>query len=298
VERFDSGLITTGTIMTNSAQIINFPEQEQIQGREYVKADTDNGYYRVANELGLALCRTQLSDREGRLVQAVMMKTFGFNKSMDWICNGQLNDITGIKQTHISDIKKGLVARNILIVEGKRIGINPVVSEWVLGKNQATTPKQGNKKPPLNRVATTPKQGKPTPKQGKKTPQTGNHNKQDTITKDNITKDSKFSVELPSWLSAELWTEFVVMRKTIKKPLTDNAAKRMITKLGKYHDKGIDAAAQLTNSIDNFYSDVYEPKNFQVKPFKSKLTAENFDSKDYGETVLPEWMPNDQGDQS
>jgi hypothetical protein len=72
----------------------------------------------------------------------------------------------------------------------------------------------------------------------------------------------------------------------------------MITKLGKYHDKGIDAAAQLTNSIDNFYSDVYEPNNFQVKPFKSKLTAENFDSKDYGETVLPEWMPNDQGDQS
>lgn len=275
--------------MTNSAEIINFPEQDITQGREYVKADTDNGYYRVANELGLALCKVHLSDRESRLVHAIMMKTFGFNKSMDWICNGQLNDITGIKQTHISDIKKGLVARSILLVDGKKIGLNPVVSEWSFSKNQPITPKQGNNKPPLNRVVTTPKQGKPTPKQGKKTPQTGNHNKQDTITINNITKDSKFSVELPSWLSVDLWSEFVVMRKTIKKPLTDNAAKRMITKLGKYHDKGIDAAAQLTHSIDNCYSDVYEPKNFQAKTFRSKTTAENFDEKDYGETVVPDW---------
>jgi phage replication O-like protein O len=288
--------------MTNSAKIIKFPpskeNEEQIQGREYVKADTDNGYYRVANELGSALCKTQLNDREGRLLQAVMMKTFGFNKSMDWICNGQLNDITGIKQTHISDIKKGLVTRGILLVNGKKIGLNPVVSEWSFSKNQPITLKQGNNKPPLNRVATTPKQGKPTPKQGKKTPQTGNHNKQDTITKDNITKDSKFLVELPFWLSAELWTEFVVMRKTIKKPLTDNAAKRMITKLGKYHDNGIDAVAQLTHSIDNFYSDVYEPKNFQGQSQGKKTITENFTQKDYGQTVLPEWMSDVQGDQS
>jgi len=276
--------------MTNSAEIINFPEQEQIQGREYVKADTDNGYYRVANELGLALCKTQLSDREGRLVQAVMMKTFGFNKSMDWICNGQLNDITGIKQTHISDIKKGLVSRGILLVDGKKIGVNPVVSEWEFSKNLITTPKQGSGKTPLNRVATTPKQGRPTPKQGKKTPQTGNHNKQDTITKDNNTKDSKFSVDLPQWLPIELWNEFALMRKTAKKPLTENAAKRMITKLTKFHEKGFDAVAQLTSSIDNCYSDVYEPKNYQANSFRSKTTSENFSDKDYGTTVIPDFM--------
>lgn len=288
--------------MNNTAQIVNFPQQkdeQQHQGRDYVKADTDNGYYRVANELGLALCKTQLSDREGRLVQAVMMKTFGFNKSMDWVCNGQLNDITGIKQTHISDIKKGLVLRNILLVDGKKIGVNPIVSEWVFSKNTvnkvSTTPKQGSNKPPLNRVSTTPKQGKPTPKQGKKTPQTGNHNRQDTITKDNTTKDNKFLVDIPQWLPAELWTEFVVMRKSIKKPLTDNAAKRMINKLTKLHANGFDAIAQLTSSIDNCYSDVYEPKNFTAQGVRAKATAENFADKDYGQTVLPEWM---QGEQS
>ena len=293
--------------MTNSAKIINFPpskeNEEQIQGREYVKADTDNGYYRVANELGLALCKVHLSDRESRLVHAVMMKTFGFNKSMDWICNGQLNDITGIKQTHISDIKKGLVARCILLVDGKRIGLNPVISEWIFSKNATTTPKEGSNKPPLKRVVTTPKEGKPTPKEGKKTPRTGNHNKQDTITKDtitkdNITKDSEFSVELPQWLPVELWAEFVLMRKTMKKPLTENATKRMLNKLIKFHDKGIDAAAQLTNSIDNCYSDVYEPKNFQVQPFRAKTTPENFSEKDYGETVVPEWMQSSRGEQS
>lgn len=281
--------------MTNLALVVNNDTEEQERGREYVKADTDNGYYRVANELGFALCKAQLSDREGRLVQAVMIKTFGFNKSMDWICNGQLNDITGIKQTHISDIKKGLVARNILIVKGKKIGINPVVSEWLLGKNQATTPKQGNKKPPLNKVDATPKQGRPTPKQGKKTPQTGNHKRQNNITKDNITKDSESLCDLPDWLPVELWSEFVLMRKTIKKPLTENAIKRMIKKLIKFHDKGIDAAVQLTYSIDNCYSDVYEPKNFQSQAFRAKTVTENFAQKDYGETVIPAWMPDHQG---
>ena len=87
------------------------------------------------------------------------------------------------------------------------------------------------------------------------------------------------------------------MRKTLKKPLTENATKRMLNKLTKFHEKGIDAAAQLTNSIDNCYSDVYEPNNFQAQSFRAKTTAENFDEKDYGHTVLPEWMP-EQGEPS
>jgi len=125
--------------MTNSAEIINFPEKN-IQGREYVKADTDNGYYRVANELGLALCKVRLSDRESRLVHAVMMKTFGFNKSMDWVCNGQLSELTAIDEKNISRVKKSLKKRNIVIIEGKKIGINTVVSEWVISDDAIKKP--------------------------------------------------------------------------------------------------------------------------------------------------------------
>lgn len=280
--------------MTGLSLVVNNDTEQQEQGREYVKADVDNGYYRVANELGLALCKTQLSDREGRLVQAIMMKTFGFNKSMDWICNSQLNDITGIKQTHISDIKKGLALRKILLIDGKKVGLNPVISEWVVSKNSSgkpnITPKEGSSESPLNKVGTTPKQGRATPKEGKKTPQTGNHNKQDTNTKDTNTKDSKSSLNLPSWLPSDLWSEFVAMRKTIKKPLTEQAIVRMINKLVKFHDQGVDAVAQLIYSIDNCYPDVYAPKNFKNNSFRSKSVPENFNDKDYGETQIPVWM--------
>ena len=290
MESIHSALITTGTIMTNSAKIINFPEreveQEQVQEPEYVKADIDNGYYRVANELGLALCKVHLSDRESRIVQAIILKTFGWQKATDWICNSQLSELTDIGITHISNIKKALKDRSIIITEGMKVGVNPVVSEWVLVK------KESNKNN-LPRLTKTPKQVKQTPKQVKITPQTGAHKRKTLITKETITKDSS-NLILPAWLPKSLWNEFVQMRKSIKKPMTENAIKRMLTKLQKFQDSGINATEQLTKSIDNCYSDVYEPKTNQAQQFKAKAKAENFDDKDYGETQLPPWMTQEE----
>jgi phage replication O-like protein O len=273
--------------MSGLSLVVNNDTEQEEQGREYVKADTDNGYYRVANELALALCKTHLNDTQGRLLEAVKVKTFGFNKSMDWVCNAQLSELTGIAENHIATIKTSLFARKILIKEGRKIGINPVVSEWIkdpklLKQGVIKTPKVRSN----NSVGTSAKLRK----QGVITPKVRNHNRQDTNTKDNITKDSKPSLNLPSWLPSDIWSEFVAMRKSIKKPLTEQAIVRMINKLVKFHEKGIDAVAQLTYSIDNCYSDVYEPKGFQNNSFRSKSIPENFDNKDYGETQIPVWM--------
>ena len=174
--------------MSNTAKIINFPANKQEEGHEIVKADLDNGYYRVANELALALCKIKLSDRESRVLHAVMLKTYGFNKAVDWVCNEQLSELTEIKLNHISEVKNSLLKRNILLKDGRKIGVNPFISQW-LSKNEKT----------LNRVFKTLVQGNENPKQGITKPCLRAYNKQDTITKDktNIIV-SKSSSEQPA----------------------------------------------------------------------------------------------------
>ena len=134
--------------MTNSAEIIKFPDKENKQGQEFVKADIDNGYYRTANELGEALCKAPLAGREFRLVQAVMIKTFGWQKRTDWICEAQLSELTNIAESNISKIKASLFKKNILLKEGKKIGVNPVISEWDFSKNTTSQKQLENKSNP------------------------------------------------------------------------------------------------------------------------------------------------------
>ena len=95
-----------------------------------MKADCDNGYFKVANALGDALCRTKLSDQEHRVLFAVMRRTFGFNQAFDWISLDQICEMTGIKKPNVSKTLKVLLGRNILKKEGKKLGVNPVISEW------------------------------------------------------------------------------------------------------------------------------------------------------------------------
>ncbi len=169
--------------MQQAARIINFPKQESASEREYVKADIENGYYRIATELGQQLCKTQLSDRESRLINAVMLKTFGWQKVTDWVCYEQLAEMTNIDVSNIGKTKAALVKRNILIVSGKKIGVNPVVSEW-LNKSKPTQNKKSQ-----NRLT---KESKPTYEKVETDSKTGQNRltqKKDTITKDTITKD-------------------------------------------------------------------------------------------------------------
>jgi phage replication O-like protein O len=175
--------------MQQAAEIINFPKRENKEsthGREYVKADIDNGYYRVANEIGIALCKTHLNDSEGRIVHTVMLKTFGWNKPLDWICYEQISELTGISVDNISKIKKRLVQRNILIVQGKKTGVNPVISEWHFKSIQTQNKtKKVSLSEPLNKSIQTLAPIQTHINSSLSEP----IQKKDTITKDTITKD-------------------------------------------------------------------------------------------------------------
>jgi hypothetical protein len=64
----------------------------------------------------------------------------------------------------------------------------------------------------------------------------------------------------PDWLDLSLWNDFKLMRKTIKKPMTDRAEKLIINDLTKFKDAGLDPMKSLEQSIRNSWQDVYEPK--------------------------------------
>ena len=66
--------------------------------------------------------------------------------------------------------------------------------------------------------------------------------------------------ELPDWLPHEQWGEFVKMRKTLKKPMTDYAQRLMIKRLDAMREQGQDVQAVLEQSLLRSWTDVYAVK--------------------------------------
>lgn len=164
--------------MTQTADIINFE-------RQVVKADIENGFTRIANELTEALMNNpaKLCGREFQIVHAIIHKTFRFHKKSDWINNAQISEMTGIAQSKISELKKSLINKNVLVVEGRNISINTTVSEW------SVYPNTGKGKVTQKRVSAYPNSGNALPKNGYQITQKRVTHKKDYLTKDNNTKD-------------------------------------------------------------------------------------------------------------
>jgi hypothetical protein len=78
----------------------------------------------------------------------------------------------------------------------------------------------------------------------------------------NTPKAPKGALEVPDWIPAEPWSEFVAMRraKGQRTPFTVGAAKGVITKLKTFRGAGHDLADVLRQSTVNGWADVYEPK--------------------------------------
>ncbi|WP_282916879.1 replication protein, partial [Klebsiella pneumoniae] len=210
--------------MANTAEVINFPVPV-VALQELRVADLDDGFTRIANELLEAVMRAGLSQHQLLVFMAVMRKTYGFNKKADWVSNEQISMLTGILPHKCSAAKSALVKRGILTQTGRVIGINKAVSEW------SSLPVKGTEKRPYLKKVTLPESGK------KSLPESGNAYYPNQVnTKDKHTKDNKdninnppkspravsfdaSAVQLPDWLSTEIWSSWVAYRRDLKKPI-------------------------------------------------------------------------------
>lgn len=289
--------------MANTAEVINFPVPV-VALQELRVADLDDGFTRIANELLEAVMHAGLSQHQLLVFMAVMRKTYGFNKKSDWVSNEQISVLTGILPHKCSAAKSALVKRGILTQTGRVIGINKAVSEW------SPLPVKGTEKKPYLKKVTLPESGK------KSLPESGNAyypnqvNTKDKHTKDKHTKDNKdnkdninnppkspravsfdaLAVQLPDWLSAEIWSSWVAYRRDLKKPIkSQQTVTQAINLLDRCRLNGYAPEEIINRSIANGWQGLFEPNGAKPQPSQQVRVAENFSGKDYGQTEIPSW---------
>lgn len=271
------------------------PIRPELRAVERRVAELEDGYTRIANELLEAVMLAGMTQHQLLVFMAVMRKTYGFNKKVDWVSNEQLSQLTGMLPHKCSAAKSALVKRNILTQEGRQTGINKELSEW---KNE-TYPKKVN-----------------LPESGKKClPESGNGSYPNRVTtKDNITKDKKdninkppvvpqnvksksfdpLSATLPEWLSQQTWESWVTYRKDLKKPIkSQQTVTQALNLLDRSRAKGFPPEDIINKSIANGWQGLFEPDNSRgparQQSAPSRAVAERFSEKDYGSTQMPSW---------
>ncbi|MEZ6405144.1 replication protein [Klebsiella pneumoniae] len=286
--------------MANTAEVINFPVPV-VALQELRVADLDDGFTRIANELLEAVMRAGLSQHQLLVFMAVMRKTYGFNKKSDWVSNEQLSELTGILPHKCSAAKSVLVKRGILTQTGRVIGINKTVSEW------SSLPVKGTEKRPYLKKVTLPESGK------KSLPESGNAYYPNQVnTKDKHTKDNKdninnppkspravsfdaSAVQLPDWLSAEIWSSWVAYRRDLKKPIkSQQTVTQAINLLDRCRLNGYSPDEIINQSIANGWQGLFEPKGARPQRRQESRVTERFADKDYGKTEIPDWMRDQQ----
>ncbi len=121
--------------------------------REASKVQFDDNYLKVPRALLQAVRKARLSANQQDVFWAVFEKTCGWQKEFDWVCNEQICELMEreVSSTNINLIiraKKVLLERNIFLQNGKKIGINLVLSEWA-------DHTKGVKKPTTQKVCST-----------------------------------------------------------------------------------------------------------------------------------------------
>lgn len=72
-------------------------------------------------------------------------------------------------------------------------------------------------------------------------------------------------MELPGFVDKETWNDFVEYRQEIRKPLSDIAQKRMISRLAKLHADGYDANATLDLAMSEGWRGIWPTEECKRK---------------------------------
>ena len=292
----------------NTAEILNFPMADMGIQEQRV-ADTDDGYTRLANELYEELIGANLTKNQAKVAHAYCRKTYGFNKKMDRIADTQIAKMTRLPRQKVNVAKKELLSMHVLVEEGDLIGPNKNLHEWALPETKkgpqcnyggdtdchhdSDSHHGGDSVPMVVTKSVTKTVTALSPEQG--------HTK-DTITidnKDNINNPPKspravsfdaLAVQLPDWLSAEIWSSWVAYRRDLKKPIkSQQTVTQAINLLDRCRLNGYAPEEIINRSIANGWQGLFEPNGAKPQPGQQVRVAENFAGKDYGQTEIPSW---------
>ena len=113
----------------STAEVINFP----VGGKKV--ADLDDGYTRIANDLYDALIAADLTKHQQKVAHAYVRMTYGYNKKNDRIADSQIAEKTKLPRCKVNTAKNELLDMKVLILDGRKIGVNKNISEWNINKS-------------------------------------------------------------------------------------------------------------------------------------------------------------------
>lgn len=90
----------------------------------------ENGFIPIANEIVEHLVSVKMSGTEWQYVMCLFRKTYGWNKTEDWITNSQIVVMTGLKKERVSEAKSRLIARNIVTEKRNKISFQKDWEQW------------------------------------------------------------------------------------------------------------------------------------------------------------------------
>jgi len=277
------------------------PIRPDLQVVERRVVDTDNGFTRIANELLEAVIGAGLTQNQMLITLAVIRKTYGYNKTSDWVGNAQLSELTGLPETRCSTERNKLIKMKVLATNGRLIGINKEISAWDTKFHRIS-------KPAITESVNITENVNFTESVKETFTESVNQGLQNLLnTKDNSTKYSKDNNNITPVVPAAIPDKPVKESRRASqypKELTPNDGNRDLAKrLGVNLESEFEAFSDHHRSKGSTFKDwnlalntwlrnsvKYGPKTAQrIQPATTRAVAENFNSKDYGQTQVPVW---------
>lgn len=118
--------------MSNVLRLDDYRENRTRKtNKEVKKVSIDDGFTAIPNALLDAILESDLTKSQIKVILGVIRKTISWHKEQDWICNEQLAEICRLcDDKEASRVKNELIRINVLIKNGRKVGLNLAVSEW------------------------------------------------------------------------------------------------------------------------------------------------------------------------
>ncbi|MBQ0364965.1 replication protein [Providencia rettgeri] len=147
-------------------------------------ASLDEGYFRLATSIGNLKPKLKMSGHEHQVFDAVIMCTFGWNKSEDKVTNTYLAEMTELDDSDINKALNKLANRRVINLRKsggfKIVSVNKNLNDWILNRqktlNTKTPKKMGESSHKVGRFDTSSLEVSP--------------NTKDSLTKDNNINNS------------------------------------------------------------------------------------------------------------
>ena len=101
----------------------------------------EDGYTKIANELQDAFCRFRIPGSVRQVVDAIIRKTYGWQKKEDWISHSQIVKITGMKKGNVSKWLSKAITHKIVIQSDKKLKLNKNYRDWINFSGEHFNPK-------------------------------------------------------------------------------------------------------------------------------------------------------------